>query len=49
VTCPDCSHDADHCHGTLVLAADGTLDCTDAECVDAGRERHELLVPLPAD
>jgi hypothetical protein len=49
MTCPDCVHEADHCHGTLVLRADGTLECTEVECVDACRERHELVVLLPGD
>jgi hypothetical protein len=49
MTCPDCARDAEHCHGTLVRLADGTLECTDQSCLDTGRERHELVVPaLPA-
>ena len=43
-TCPDCARATDHCHGTLVRRADGTLECTDAECVDERGERHDLVV-----
>jgi hypothetical protein len=46
MTCPDCTHDLDHCHGTLVLRDDGTLECTDDACVDTGRERHVLVVVM---
>jgi hypothetical protein len=49
VTCADCTHDAEHCHGTLVLHPDGTVECTDLVCTELGRERHDLVLVLPAD
>jgi hypothetical protein len=49
MTCPDCAREIDHCHGTLVVHADGTVACTDVGCVRLGRERHELVVPAPAE
>jgi hypothetical protein len=46
VTCPDCARLLDHCHGTLVLHPDGTLECTNPACVDAWHERHDLIVEV---
>jgi hypothetical protein len=44
MSCPDCARDADHCHGTLVLNIEGSPECTDGNCVDVGRDRHDLVV-----
>jgi hypothetical protein len=44
VGCPDCARQAEHCHGTLVRHADGTVECTDPTCRAGGAERHELVV-----
>ncbi|MCP2164271.1 hypothetical protein [Goodfellowiella coeruleoviolacea] len=44
VHCPGCRHGVDHCHGTLVVHVDGTLECTDLECLRAEVVRHELVV-----
>jgi hypothetical protein len=44
-TCPDCGEQlTEHCHGTLIRHADGSVECTDLQCrvLDAGR--HELVV-----
>lgn len=49
MSCPDCAGDADHCHGTLVLRADGSVECTEHDCVQAGGERHDLVVLVPAE
>jgi hypothetical protein len=42
--CPYCAAQADHCHGTLVRHADGTVECTDVTCLELGDERHGLVV-----
>jgi hypothetical protein len=44
VTCPDCAGGLDHCHGTLVLQTDGTVECTDGACTATGRERHDFVL-----
>ena len=47
MSCPDCAHDTDHCHGTLVRHPDGSVECTDRDCVETGHERHGLALPAP--
>jgi hypothetical protein len=50
MSCPDCAREVDHCHGTLVVRTDGMVECcTDDGCVEVGRERHDLLIVVPAD
>jgi hypothetical protein len=49
MSCPDCTGDADHCHGTLVLNAQVPPECTDENCVDTSRDRHDLVVVVPGD
>jgi hypothetical protein len=39
-----CGGDLDHCHGTLVLHADGTVECEEHATCDADEARHELWV-----
>ena len=34
----------DHCHGTLIVHADRTVDCTDADCELGDLMRHALVV-----
>jgi len=46
MSCPDCVRDLDHCHGSLVLLPDGTVECCDPECHDTGADRHDLLVRI---
>ncbi|MBD0292485.1 MAG: hypothetical protein ICV70_02775 [Jiangellaceae bacterium] len=46
--CADCGTDLDHCHGTLLLHRDGTLDCTDDACDDLEPLRHGLVVDCAA-
>ncbi len=41
-SCPDCTQ-LDHCHGTLIQHADGTLECTDPDC-RWERGVHDLVV-----
>jgi hypothetical protein len=43
-TCPECEHAAEHCHGTLVRHADGTVECTDTACYVRESDRHDLVV-----
>lgn len=42
--CVRCSHDLDHCHGTLVVHVDGGVDCTEPDCFDTDVVRHVLVV-----
>jgi hypothetical protein len=42
--CPECSAAVDHCHGTLVLHADGSVECTDPSCTVYAVDRHGLLL-----
>lgn len=39
-----CSDPLDHCHGTLVRHADGTVECTDLTCVVLTADRHDLVL-----
>lgn len=43
-TCPDCSAELDHCHGSLVVHADTEVECTQPGCVDLHVVRHTLAV-----
>jgi len=49
MSCPDCARDAEHCHGTLVLLAESVVECTDPDCRDVARERHDLVVVAVPD
>jgi len=44
MTCSQCNHDLDHCHGTLVIHAGTQVDCTDPDCVDLEIVRHPLVL-----
>ncbi|MBY6365634.1 hypothetical protein [Rhodococcoides corynebacterioides] len=46
--CLDCAGSLDHCHGTLVVHSDFTVECTEAGCVLVHRERHALVVDCTA-
>lgn len=39
-----CAEELDHCHGTLVLHADGSIECDDQARCAADEARHELWV-----
>jgi hypothetical protein len=39
-----CDAVLDHCHGTLVLHADGTLECEHQAACGADESQHELWV-----
>ena len=43
-SCPDCSTDLDHCHGTLVVHADGVVECSKSGCIVLDVARHGLGV-----
>jgi hypothetical protein len=43
-TCSGCDPDLDHCHGTLVVHSDDTVDCTDDACNLGDPMRHSLIV-----
>jgi hypothetical protein len=42
--CVRCESNLEHCHGALVVHLDGSVDCTEPDCYDADRARHELVV-----
>ncbi|MEU5840894.1 hypothetical protein [Rhodococcus sp. NPDC047139] len=44
MTCSQCNHELDHCHGTLVLHTEASADCTDPGCVDFAIVRHTLVL-----
>ena len=43
--CRTCTTGHRHCHGTLVLHADGTAHCDDAHRCEAREDLHEWWVP----
>jgi hypothetical protein len=47
-SCSDCRSGVDHCHGTLVMHADGTVDCTDAACELGDLIRHAFVIDCAA-
>ena len=50
--CPDCGPNAgpylDHCHGTLVVHRDRSLECTDPTCQLPELLRHDLIIDCMA-
>ena len=51
-SCPDCGRDVDpyvdHCHGTLIVHRDRTLECTNAGCDLPELLRHEFVIDCMA-
>jgi hypothetical protein len=53
-SCPDCGLKVDpfdrldHCHGTLVVHSDRSMDCTDPGCVLPELLRHDLIIDCMA-
>jgi hypothetical protein len=47
-SCPDCGSDLDHCHGTLVVHADRTSECTDPACDLPDLLMHAFVVDCRA-
>jgi hypothetical protein len=43
--CHDCAAEVDHCHGTLVLHADGSAACDEAAHCEAREDLHEWWIP----
>lgn len=46
--CSDCGLEVDHCHGTLVVHDDRTVDCTGAACELPDLLRHAFIVDCSA-
>jgi hypothetical protein len=44
-TCTTCADGLSHCHATLVLHADGTVDCEEVARCDAEELAHDWAVP----
>ena len=42
--CSECGLEVDHCHGTLVVHDDNTVDCTEAACELPDLLRHAFIV-----
>jgi hypothetical protein len=42
--CQDCGLEIDHCHGTLVMHFNRTVDCTDGACELPDLLRHALII-----
>ena len=42
--CPDCGLELDHCHGTLVVHEDRTLECTNPACELPDLLRHAFVI-----
>ena len=51
-SCPDCGLEfdsiIDHCHGTLVVHRNRTLECTDPGCQLPELLRHDLIIDCMA-
>ncbi|MDV3206615.1 MAG: hypothetical protein LOY04_05860 [Rhodococcus ruber] len=43
-TCRACRSDLAPWHGTLVVHATSTVECTDPDCFDTSRVRHVLVI-----
>ncbi|PPK63130.1 hypothetical protein V5P93_005274 [Actinokineospora auranticolor] len=46
MTCPDCSAELAHCHGTLLT---WLAECTDPACADPDPLNHNLIITTPED
>ncbi|MBU3060396.1 hypothetical protein KO481_02520 [Nocardia sp. NEAU-G5] len=43
--CTSCDSALDHCHGTLIVHTDWSVDCTEGDnCYDGDRSRHSFIV-----
>ncbi|WP_369801744.1 hypothetical protein [Nocardia sp. BMG51109] len=42
--CSSCDSALDHCHGTLIVHTDRSVECTDPDCHDADQSRHTFVV-----
>ncbi|MEU6582683.1 hypothetical protein [Nocardia sp. NPDC046763] len=38
--CSPCESALDHCHGTLIVHATGSVECTESDCFETDRSRH---------
>lgn len=39
-SCRECEEAVDHCHGTVMLHSDGSVECTEVHCSDLSEFRH---------
>jgi hypothetical protein len=46
--CLDCAQDVDHCHGTLVVHRDRTVECTNPDCELGDLMRHVFVLDCAA-
>jgi hypothetical protein len=46
--CSDCRLGVDHCHGTLIVHVDRTVECTAADCELGDLLRHAFIVDCTA-
>ncbi|GAA5045313.1 hypothetical protein [Nocardia callitridis] len=42
--CLFCDRAIDHCHGTLIVHAGNTTECTERDCVDLDHARHTFVI-----
>jgi hypothetical protein len=47
-SCSDCRFGVDHCHGTLIVHAERTVECTDADCELGDLMRHAFILDCTA-
>ncbi|WP_433564114.1 hypothetical protein ACQP1O_01300 [Nocardia sp. CA-151230] len=46
--CSLCESALDHCHGTLIVHAAGSVECTESDCFDTDRSRHLFVADCSA-
>ncbi|MFF0489421.1 hypothetical protein ACWDSJ_05270 [Nocardia sp. NPDC003482] len=42
--CLSCDAALDHCHGTLIVHSDRSVECTEPDCSDHDHTRHAFVV-----
>jgi hypothetical protein len=47
-SCSDCRFGVDHCHGTLIVHRERTVECTDADCELGDLLRHAFILDCTA-
>jgi hypothetical protein len=47
-SCSDCRLGVDHCHGTLIVHRERTVECTDTDCELGDLMRHAFLLDCTA-
>lgn len=46
--CGECVAQLDHCHGTLIIHAEGSAECTSSECTMPFADRHLWVLDCAA-